>query len=81
MGGSARRVLILGGLKIFRSLRSEWRRVQKSWNKKELEFVKKEKGRKRGSGKDVTGTEEKVEAEAEVATGRGDAQVSKDEQR
>lgn len=79
MGGSARKVLILDGLRTSQNLPSEWRRVQKSWNKRGLESVKKGKGRKRGSGKDVMGTEEKAEAEAEAGMGRGDAQASTDE--
>jgi len=80
MGGNVKRVPILGGLRIFRNLRSKWKRVQKSWNRKELGFVKKGRGKKRGSGNDVTGTEEKAEVEAEADTGKGDVEATKDEQ-
>lgn len=80
MGGNVKRVPILGGLKISRNLQSKWRRVQESWNRKELGFVKKGRGKKRGSGKDVTGTEEKAEVEAEVDTARGDVEATNDEE-
>ncbi len=79
MGGNVKRVLILGGLKISRNLRSKWKRVQKSWSRKELGFVKKGRGKKRGSGNDVTGTGEKAEVEAESATDKGDVGATKDE--